>query len=814
MFKNYFKIAMRSLLKRKGYFTLNIFGLVTGMTCCLFIFHYVSYERSYDRFQPLSQQIVRLRLDVSQNGKEQLQSVAVYPAIGAALKKDFPEVEDFCRLHKANLVLSNDEKNINFTEPKGFYADPSFLKMFDVNSLSENSSGLLNLPFQIILSESMSKKYFADENPVGKRLIVRNPSFLQTYIVTGVFKDYSPNSHLSFDYLLSYSTYDKILQHYGYSAGFAENSWEFQDFYTYLQIKKTAGWRNLQSKLPAFCNRYINSLEGNRNNNKHDELHLTPLKDIHLYSNYFYEAGTNGNGQAVSLLFLIAVFIICIAWINYINLAKARSVKRSKEVGVRKVLGAVRANLIKQFLAEGFVINIAALGFSLLIFYIFIGKFDLFTGKETSIQQLFSITYWKLFALLFLTGTLLSGAYPAFVMSGFNPIVVLQGIFKNSSKGIVLRRGLITSQFIISIALIAAIIIVHQQMRYMNGQPLGTDINQTLVLQGSPSISDTIYSDLYQGFKAELLRQPDIKNVTASTSVMGSEILWTRNIRRLDISTTASVPVHHMGIDYDFIPGYGIKLLAGRNFSKQFGTDNKTVLLNEKAVQLLGFRSSAEAINKKIKRSADAVTIAGVVANFHQEGLQKEIGPMVFLLMPDARSFYSLKILGNDIHKTVASIEAKWKQYFQNDPFNYFFLDEAFSRQYQADYLFKKVFSLFAFLAIIIACFGLLGLSAYNVLQRAREVSIRKVLGADVVSIGILLTKEFINVIVIAFLIASPVAWIAMNKWLQNFAYKVDIQWWVFAVSGLAAVFIALATIAFQVVRAALANPVTSLRTE
>ena len=814
MFQNYLKTAFRNLAKRKGYLLLNIVGLITGMTGCLLIFHYVSYERSYDKFQPLSEQIIRLRLDVFQNGKEQLQSVAVYPAIAAAMKKDFPEVENFCRLHNVNLLLSNEEKNIKFNETKGFYAEPSFLRMFDVDVVKGNSSNLLNEPYQIMLSESMSKKYFGNEEAVGKKLVVRSPSFLQTYLVTGVFKDYPQNSHLTFGYLVSYSTFDKVLQHYGYPAGFTEDSWEFRDFYAYLQLKQGADRKKLQSKLPAFCDHYINNRQGKRNNNSHDELYLTPLKNIHLYSDYFDEPGTNGNGQAVSFLFLIAVFIICIAWINYINLATARSVERAKEVGVRKVLGAIRFDLVRQYLSEGFLLNAVAVIFSLFAFYLLVNRFDIFAGKEAPVNLLLSTKYWILVGVLFLTGTFLSGIYPAFVLSSFSPVAVLKGVFKNSSKGIALRKSLITLQFVISITLVAATIIVYQQMQYMRKQKLGANINQTLVLQGAASVNDTVYQYSYQSFKNKLLQEAGIKGVSASTSVMGKEITWTRNVQRLDIPNSGAVPLYHLGIDYDFVPGYDVKLIAGRNFSKQFNTDNAAVLLNEKAVQVLGFNNVTEAVNKKIKRSADTVTIAGVIGNFHQRGLQKEIEPMIFFLMPATRSFYSAKIQSGDIHKTIASIETSWKKYFPDDPFNYFFLDEAFDQQYKSEILFGKIFSVFALLAIIIACFGLLGLSAYNVLQRTKEISIRKVLGASVGNITLLLTKDFINLVVIAILIASPVTEWVMHQWLQNFAYRINIRWWIFLLSGLLAVFIALITISFQTIRAASVNPVVSLRKE
>jgi len=814
MDKNHLKPAVRLLTKRKGYFLLNIAGLIAGITCSLFIFHYVSYEKSYDNFQPLSAQIARLRLDVFQNGRKELQSAAVYPAIAPALKKDFPEVEDFCRLHNASLTLSNTADGTKYNETKGFYADPSFLEMFAVTISKWNGQGLLSEPYQILLSETMAKKYFGSSDAVGKKIISESPSFLQTYLVVGVYKDYPANTHLSFDYLISYSTYDRYLQHYGYPARFSENSWEFRDFYAYIQVRKGIPFEKIQSRLPAFCEHYINNRDEKRNNNNHDELYLTPVRDIHLYSDSFYEAGSNGNGQAVTFLFIIALFIVCIAWINYINLATARAAERAREVGVRKLLGAARADLIRQFFAEGFLLNTVALLISVVLFLVFVDFFDSFTGKSMTVRPLLSAKYVQLSVTLFLSGSFLSCIYPSFVLSAFKPVTVLKGLFKNSSQGILLRKGLIVFQFVISIVLITATIIVYQQLNYMRNQPTGADIRQTLILKGSASLPDSVYHDRYQSFKLELLQTAGVKGVTASTSVMGNEIAWTRNAKRIDTPGASAVPLHHIGIDYDFIPQYSIKIIGGRNFSRQFSTDNKAVLLNEKSLQLLGFQYAEQAINRKIIRSADTVTIIGVVADFHQQGLQQQIKPMIFLLQPDCRNYYSVKIQAHTINKTMSSLEKSWKEYFPGEPFTYLFLDTAFNQQYKSEILFGKVFGLFALLSISISCFGLLGLSAYTVLQRAKEISIRKLLGAGVWNIISLLITEFTRLIAVSFIISVPAAWLIMNRWLQDFAYRITIHWWVFILGGFIALLIAASTILFHTIEAAIANPVRSLRTE
>jgi len=806
MIGNYLKIALRNCSKRKGYSFLNIAGLTIGMTSCMLIFHHVSFEKSYDGFSPIGKDVVRLRLDSYQEGKLAWQSATTYPAIAPALRKDFPEVEDFCRLHDAEMLLTNETRNTKFNETKGYFADPSVIKMFHIQLQKGNSLSALDGPDKMAISETMAKRYFGNEEPVGKTLIARNPDNFQTYEITGVFKDYPKNSHLIIDYLVSYATLGKIARLGGDTTNATESSWGWYDFYSYLQLKPGTDSKKFEAKLPAFCKRYIKD--------RRDELYIMPLTDIHLQSNYNQEAEVNGNGQAIGFLFLIAIFIIGIAWINYINLATARSVERAREVGVRKVLGAVRSTLIRQFLVESFLLNIIALFLSLGAFYLLLPGFDRFVGTDSNTVTFLSPDYWWLFLTLFAGGTLLSGLYPSMVLSSFQPITVLKGVFKNTTGGISLRKGLIVIQFITSVVLIAGTIIVYQQVNYMRKQQLGVNINQTLVLQGAGSLQDSLYQNIFQPFKTELLQQANIKNVSASSSVMGNEIYWTNVLNRLNTQNETAVTLYHMGVDYDFVPAYDLKIVAGRNFSKEFGTDEKAVLINERAATLLGYTNPKEAINSQLKRGSDTLTIAGVVSNYHHQGLQKSIDPMILLLRTNTRNHYSVKVGASDIQKTIGSVQKVWNKYFPADPLNYYFLDETFNNQYKSDALFGKVFGVFAFLAIMIACFGLLGLSAYNVLQRSKEIGIRKVLGASVQNILLLLSRDFLKLILVSLVLAVPVGWFIMHEWLQDFAYRINISWWVFAVAGIISLSIALMVICLQALKAAVENPVKSLRTE
>jgi putative ABC transport system permease protein len=813
MFSSYLKIAFRNLSKRMGYSLLNVIGLAIGITCCLLIFQYVSFERSYDRFPKRANDIVRLRLDSYQQGQLAWKSATIYPAIGPNMKKDFPEVEDFCRLHDADLLLSNEEKNVKFNELKGYYADPSFLKMFNVQLVSGNANTALNGPDKLLLSESLSRKYFGTQEPMGKKLVFRRPEMTRVFEVTGVFKDFPAKSHLQVNHLASYATLASMVRDNGDTTNSTETSFGWYDFYTYLQLKPGVDQKKFESKFQAFCDRYMNSQEWAKKYNYRSELHLLPLTHIHLYSNYNQEAEVNGNGRAVGFIYLIGFLIMAIAWINYINLATARSVERAREVGVRKVMGALRQNLIKQFMLESLVINCIAFLLAIFAAVLLNPAFSRLIGKTSESQFGMLPEYWILFAAIFIGGTLLSGLYPSFILSGYQPVKVLKGLFKNTSGGLALRKGLIIAQFATSVILIAGTIIVFQQVRFMRNQPLGANINQTLILDGAASIQDSSYESVFQPFKSSLQQLPAVKTVTASTSVMGKEIYWTSGIRRLNPPDHAAVTLYHLGIDYDFIPAYQMKMAAGRNFSRDFKSDSLGAILNETAVLRLGFKNAEEALNQKLIRR-DTLTIVGVVKDFHHEGLQKTIEPQIILLRPDTRNAYSIKIATANMQGTIETIRKIWSDYFPNDPFNYYFLDESYNQQYRADALYGKVFGIFASLAILIACFGLMGLSAYNILQRTKEIGIRKVMGASIGNVLYILSKQFLLLVIVAFALAIPVTWWIMHNWLQDFAYRINIKWWVFGVAGALALTIAAVTVSFQAIKAAMANPIQSLRTE
>ena len=815
MISLFFKTAYRNLIKRKGYAALNIFGLTLGMTCCLLIFKYVAYERSYDRFQQRAAQVFRIQLDDYQNGQLAVQNAANYAALSPALKQDFPEIDESTRFFKTHMLLSNEERNIRFNEGKIYYAEPSFLNLFDIQLLEGDSKTALQGPDKIVITEDLARKYFGQSDALGKIISWRSYGRVAPLIVTGICKNYPVNSHLRFSALVSYKSFSKINGTLAQKDDPVETSWYWTDFFTYIRLKPGADAKKLEAALPAFAERHVNKLPDNLANHDRSVFQMIPMQDIHLYSHYSEEAEPSGDGKSVAFLFLIGFIILGIAWINYINMATARSMERAREVGVRKLLGAVRRDLIAQFMMESFLINLMALIFALIISTLLMQSFIVITGKPLGSLFDMPLSYALAFAGLFLAGCFISGIYPAFILSGYHPVTVLKGIFKNSGKGLWLRKGLIVGQFATSILLISGTIIIYQQVQFMRDQNLGADIKRTVVLNGITSIPDSLYKSVYEPFRNEVLNVPGVSHLAASSQVMGQEILWSTNWKTLHEKKRGAVNIFQMAIDYDFIPDFKLKLRAGRNFSKEFTTDNKSAILNETAVRALGFQNAEQALHETvISANDDTLQVTGVVADFHQEGLQKEINPLVMFMRPETRNAFSIKLDPEQSSATVTSIKKIWDRYFPADPFHYFFLDDFFERQYDENRRFGNVFGIFSLLAVMIACLGLLALSAYNVLQRTKEIGIRKVLGASVQDLVLILSKDFLFLVLIAFVLAIPVSVWAMEHWLQSFAYRINISWWIYALAGLLAFLIAIITLSFQAVKAALSNPVDSLRSE
>jgi putative ABC transport system permease protein len=820
MLKNYFKTAWRSLRKNKLFSFINIAGLSIGMAACLLILQYVSFELSYDQFNKNAADIYRVYNDRYQNGKLIQHGTITYSAISTAMKRDYPEIVESTRVEPLNsVIVTYNDKKLN--ELTALAVDNSFLSMFSYPLLSGDSKTALKGPNTIILSETLAKKIFGSRNNdwqsiIGKAIVLERDSL--PYKITGICRDVPENSHLRFDLLMSY-----VSMYSGGNNNWKEADYDFKDsdFWHYVQLKHGANYKALEAKFPAFSKKYF---QGTKVSGSDEKFYLQPLSKAHLYSDFEYEIGKTSSATVVWGLLIIALFIIVIAWVNYINLSTARSVERAKEVGVRKVAGANRMQLVRQFLAESMFINIIALIIALLLVLAVQGGFNRLIGYNLSLSYLFqkglngyAITI--ALVILILAGILVSGFYPAFVLSSFKPILVLKGKFSASKKGIVLRKSLVIGQFAITVALIIGSIVVYQQMKYVSNQELGMNIDQMLMIKG-PSLTawDSTFIPKANSLREEIKQLPNVKGVASTNRPLGNEMGRSFHVHRVGADPNINYVVRNYGVSHEFIDVYGIKLISGRNFSPadyNFDWDKlHNIILNESAVRLLGFASGQSAVGKSVMMHDKKWEVIGVIKDFHQKSLHFPIEPMVLQPYSGTYNPISVKVNTTNIKATIAAIKAKYDAFFPGNMFDYFFLDERFNQQYKNDQLFGKVFSIFAGFAIFIACLGLLGLSLFATTQRTKEIGVRKVLGASVTNIIVLLSRDFIKLVIIAFVIASPVAWLVMRNWLQDFAYRINISWWTFAIAGLLSVIIALATISFQAIKAAMANPVRSLRSE
>ena len=793
-------------MKHKTFTFLNITGLSLGLTASVLILQFVKYEQSYDTFHTDIDEIYRVQYNVIQNGKMTVACAAAVPAVGPALKDNFPEIRSFTRLFPVSGVISYESPQrgfVSFREEKMQITDPRVFEIFDFKLLEGDHKTSLEGPDKVVISEKAAKKYFQDESPMGKRIAWDGESEFE---VTGIFEDVPENSHIKFDFLFSYQTLNNN------SDNHSETSWGWYDFNTYVLVDKGVDVAELQQKWDSYLTEQRGE-EWTKYNYK-QEFILRPLRDIHLYSNLLQESEPDeqGDGEAVYFLTIIALFILIIAWVNYINLSTAKSFERANEVGVRKVMGAEKNQLIYQFMSESFLINLLAAIIAVIAVSLSWQAFSNLAGRDIPISYLLDQQFWLLITALVLVGIVLSGVYPALVLSSFRPISVLKGKMMRTSGGNIMRKGLVVFQFIASVVLISGTVVVYQQLSFMKNRDLGIDIHKTLVIEG-PGITDSLYDNNLEAFKQEVLRVAGVKQMTAASNVPGSEIFWTRGIRRLQGGPESSLTIYNVGIDHDYVPAFDLNVIAGRNFSKEFVNDHTRILINRELTESLEFEDPEAAVGEKVRLGGDTVEIAGVLENYHQMSLKNKVAPLAFRLTTSS-SFYSFKIEAGNYRDILAAIEAPWNTFFPGNPIDYFFLDAYFNKQYESDRQFGQVFGLFSMLAIFVASLGLFGLASFLTIQRTKEIGIRKVLGSTVPNIVLLLSKGFIQLVLIANLIAWPLAWWLMNSWLESFPYRIDIDLMLFPIAGFGVILIAFVSVGFQTLKAALLNPAETLKYE
>lgn len=804
MFNNYLKIALRNIFKHKGYSLINIVGLAIGMACCLLILLYVQDELSYDRYHENADRIYRVIEEVRLEGVGEESSSMPFPT-GDTLPLEYPDaVEASVRFFNFQLPTmsvqygTSDEKLFN--EPRFFFADSAVFQVFSFEMIEGDPKKALEEPNTIVITEAMAEKYFEDEDPMGKTLRWQNGVNLR---VTGVIEDVPPNSHFQFDFLGSFATLRRLF------GGNLPQNWYWNPCWTYILLRDGVSADSLQAQFPALVQKYFPDSIKNK-----VVVKLQPLKDIHLFSHLDYEINPNSDISYIYIFSAIAVFVLLIACINFMNLATARSANRGREVGIRKVLGAYRTQLIKQFLGESMILCVIAAVLSVLIIEIVLPAFNAFSGKILSTDYFTDGHLLAGLALITLTVGILSGIYPAFFLSGFDPVKVMKGTLERGGKSSAFRKVLVVVQFAISIVLIIGTIICFQQLNYLRNTKLGFNKDQVVML---PAYG-TSPARWYERFRERILQDPHISQVAAMEDVLGAKYQTGSFIPEgTSESNMQQIPL--LVVTHDFIETFDMEMVSGRSFSKEFPTDiTEGIIINESASKRFGW-SPEEALGKRLRQqNALMLRVVGVVKDFNYASLSQPITPFVLEMprnpgqMNNRVRYIAVKTSTADLQQTIGFLRSNWEEVVPNRSFDFFFLDDELDKLYHAEEQMGRVFGVFTILAIVIACLGLFALASFTTELRTREIGIRKVLGAQAFGIVILLSKEFAKWVLIANVIAWPVAFYIMERWLDGFAHRTVLGISTFIVATLLAFAIAILTVSFQAFKAALSDPVQSLR--
>ena len=823
MLKSYLKITFRNLVKQRFYSLINIIGLAIGLATCLLIVAYVLNELSYDHYHSKADRTYRAFLDYQMGGNQG--NFAVSPAPMAGVFKDlYPEIEEAVRFRdQGEFTVFHDEDN--YKETRVAFADSTLFDVFDIPLLLGDPATALTEVNSLIINTASAEKYFGTDwreaNPLGETLLLgsqKNP-----YQVTGVYQDFPANSHIPFTMLLSMATREES----------RSEEWLSNNFHTYFVVQKGTDVAALEEKIQETYVSYAAPQLEKYANASYEEFleagnyfsyHLQPLTDIHLYSDLEVELEANGDIRYVYIFSFIAFFVLLIACFNFMNLATARSAGRSKEVGIRKALGSLRKQLIWQFLMEAVIISLLSLVLALLLAEFALPYFNDLADKQIQLDYLAKWYYLPLIIVVIVGVGLLAGSYPAFFLSAFRPAVVLKGKLSHGASNNWLRSTLVIVQFSISIMLIIGTVVVFRQLSHIQQRKLGYDREHVLVVHNTQHLGEQI-----DAFKNELLRQPNVVNAAISGYLPAQSFNWNNNAafpdKNMQSDYTTTVPWWNVG--YDYIPTLGMNIVEGRNFSREFATDTAALIVNEAAVKQFNLNKDGESPLGKVistftgnEQETKSFTVVGVVEDFHYETMRKRINPMVMVLGNDKQYLgrstgaMSLRLRPENINETITTVEDQWSQFMPNMPFEYSFLDERFNNVYQSEQKVGEIFTLFCVLAIFIACLGLLGLAAFMAEQRTKEIGIRKVLGASVMSVVMLFSKDFTRLVLIALLIAAPIAYFAMSQWLSDFAYRIPLGIGTFLLSGLAALLVAWLTVSLQSFKAAIVNPAKSLRSE
>ncbi|WP_290793462.1 ABC transporter permease [Flavihumibacter sp. UBA7668] len=808
MLRNNIVLAIRNITRNKAYSLLNITGIALGTAAFLLILQFVSREKSFNSFHKELHQLHRL-VYTSPDGNSWPE---MEPGIGPLIKEHFPQIQDFCRYESGiaqGVVKINDPGADPFRETGIGYADGNFFSFFSFPLLAGKAADLEH-PFTVFVSNKTAKKYFGNKSPIGQSILLYNQFGEGTFRVAGIY-DIPDNSDIQYDMVFSLATL-------AVPSYVKDNDWaaignlSSQYIQTMVNLSPGTDLTHLEKQLNELRHSKIPEQDGTK-------LHLQKMSAMHLPDSFNDPFPSFGNLKYVYVLGLVAILIVFMAWFNYVNLSTAQALKRANEIGIRKIIGASRASLIQLYLTEAMLMNLLGAGLALLLVLFIQPVFNNLIQQELTLTSI----KWNNITItgigILLTGAVLSGWYTAMVITGYQPLTVLKNKSIGSSKSSVVRKYLVVAQFAISIGLVLSTFIIYKQLQYMQDSALGMTIDKLLVVRGPSVGKDSSYANRKSAFITGLESNPQVQQFSLTGSVPGSYY----NFRTAGFSQPGSnkgVEQKSFAfaiVDHRYLPTYSIDLVAGRNFTPSETSvewnQNDKVMLNERAVKELGFKSAEEAISTRISWDERSLQVLGVVKNYHHTGLQNAIDPIIFY--PQTNNvYYSIRLVSGRIQEQIAKLETLFKQSFPNNPFEYFFADEQFNRQYIAESKYGALFTTASFWAILIACLGLFGLTTYSIRARTREIGIRKVLGASVSDITTLLSLDFIKLVLVAGLIACPLAWWGMQNWLTNFAYKIEIPWWLLPFAVLVALFIAVGTISIQTIKTALSNPIKALKTD
>ena len=815
MIKNFFTLAVRNLLKRKLYSFINIFGLAIGVAVCLVILKYVDFELSYDRFHVNAEKIYRTTTSYYQRGEFRGTNVVSGYAQGPAMLSDLPEIKTYVRTHPmyggAVMSFKRDGGNASiFREENIQFVDSTFFDVFTYEAEQGNLETALDDPNSVVITKEIALKYFGkEEDPIGKVLQVSGGWADGDYAVTAVLAAVPENSHFTFDFLLP--THN-LLRNGQYTN---DNGWGWSNFVTYVQVHDHADVKSAEAKIPAFVEKYRG--KDLAESNSKAVFNFQPILDIHLTTGLDLESSATISTNTIYFFIVISIFILAIAWVNYINLSTARAMERAREVGIKKAIGAYKSQLMSQFIFESILVNFLGVVLATLMAIALLPLLGEIVNKELTFD--FSdYRFWLILFTLFVTGSVISGTYPAFILSSFSTTEVLKGKVEKVGGGFSLRKVLVVFQFASSLILIAGTFAIYRQVLFMRTQDKGLTMEQMLIVDG-PKVLDWQNPKQTRArlitFKNELKDIPGIKNAASSGAIPGGGYNWGTNMRKDGAAREEDKDGSVVWVDPDFVDTYGITVLAGRSFNPEIRSDMESVLVNEAALKSFGLGDPQQALQERVILGGDTVAIVGVLKNYHWNSLKTEHTP--WLLKADtisARAFSILLGNGTDINSTVSTIKELFEETFPGNPFDYYFLDDFFDAQYKAEQQFAKIFSVFAILAIVIACLGLWGLASFTTALKLKEIGIRKVLGASTGSIMSLLSWQFLKLVLAACVIAIPLTWYGIDSWLDNFAFRIGLEWDLFVVPALILGIIALATVSVQILRGANINPARILKSE